>query len=94
MGIVAVVTFGGSCAAATVGDQIATTCASCHGVDPADAGIPAINTMDEQEIIAAIRAYRASKSSSHVMHGVALSLSEDELLAVARAIAARGVTAP
>jgi cytochrome c553 len=96
MWIGALAPFGVSLAAETVGwgDQIAATCASCHGADPGDAGIPAIIGKDEQEIIDAMRAYSASKTPSHVMHAVALSLSEDELLAVARAVAARRPTTP
>ena len=35
-------------------------------------------------------AYRASESPSHVMHAVALSLSDEELASVARYLAAQG----
>jgi len=77
-----------------MGAQIAATCASCHGEAGADAAIPAIIGMGESEIIDAMRAYRSSAAPSHVMHAIALSLSEDELLAVARALAAGGSAAP
>ncbi|MDK1494139.1 cytochrome c4 Flags: Precursor [Sinorhizobium sp. 7-81] len=71
------------------GAQIAATCASCH--HPTDGGqaIPPIATLDEQAIVKAMLAFRASESPSHVMHAVALSLSDDELAATARYLADR-----
>ncbi|APG87949.1 cytochrome c553 (plasmid) [Sinorhizobium americanum CCGM7] len=71
------------------GAQIAATCASCH--DPTGGGqaIPPIAPLDEQAIVKAMLAFRASESPSHVMHAVALSLSEDELAATARYLADR-----
>ncbi|MEY9102401.1 c-type cytochrome [Sinorhizobium fredii] len=80
---------GGSVAAdASHGAQIAAACASCH--DPSGRGhaIPPITSLDEQTIIKFMHNYRASESSSHVMHAVALSLSEEEIGAVARHLAA------
>jgi cytochrome c553 len=73
-----------------LGTQIAATCASCHGEAGVEAAIPAIIGMGESQIIDKMRAYRASESPSHVMHAIALSLNEDELLAVARALAVGG----
>ena len=66
------------------GSRIAATCASCH--DPAGRaqGIPPIVTLDEQAIVKRMLAYRASESPSHVVHAVALSLSDEEVRAVAR----------
>jgi cytochrome subunit of sulfide dehydrogenase len=66
------------------GSRIAATCASCH--DPAGRvlGIPPIVTLDEQAIVKRMLDYRASESPSHVMHAVALSLSDEEVKAVAR----------
>ncbi|MCA1368675.1 c-type cytochrome [Bradyrhizobium sp. BRP14] len=71
------------------GAQIAATCASCH--DPTGGGqsIPPIAALDEQAIVKAMLAFRASESPSLVMHAVALSLSDDELAATARYLAER-----
>ncbi|AFL54183.1 sulfide dehydrogenase cytochrome subunit [Sinorhizobium fredii] len=71
------------------GAQIAATCASCH--DPTGGGqaIPPIAALDEQAIVKAMLAFRASESPSLVMHAVALSLSDDELAATARYLADR-----
>ncbi|AIM01700.1 c-type cytochrome [Sinorhizobium meliloti] len=71
------------------GAQIAATCASCH--DPTGGGlaIPPIAALDERAIVKAMLAFRASESPSHVMHAVALSLSDDELAATARYLADR-----
>ena len=72
------------------GAQLAATCASCHGVDGSDTGIPAIMGLDEQKIIAAMLAYRASDRPNHIMHAIALSLSDEEIASVARYLAAQG----
>ena len=69
------------------GAQLAATCASCHGLDGSDKGIPAIMGLDEQKIIAAMLAYKASERPNHVMHAIALSLSDEELASVARYLA-------
>jgi cytochrome subunit of sulfide dehydrogenase len=70
------------------GAQLAATCASCHGPNGSDKGIPAIMGLDEQRIIAAMLAYRQSERPNHVMHAVAISLSDEELASVARYLAA------
>jgi cytochrome c553 len=70
------------------GAQLAATCASCHGPNGSDQGIPAIMGLDEQRIIAAMLAYRQSERPNHVMHAVAISLSDEELASVARYLAA------
>ncbi len=69
------------------GAQLAATCASCHSLKGSDAGIPIIAGLDEQRIIDAMLAYRASEAPRHVMHAIALSLSDEELANVARYLA-------
>jgi cytochrome c553 len=71
------------------GAQLAATCASCHGLNGGDKGIPAIMGLDEQRITDAMLAYKASERPNHVMHAVALSLSDEELASVARYLAGR-----
>ncbi|SDA99752.1 c-type cytochrome [Sinorhizobium sp. NFACC03] len=81
---------GGAIAAdASQGAQIAATCASCH--DPGGRGhaIPPVTSLDEQTIIRLMHNYRSSEGVSPVMHAVALSLSEEELVAVARHLASK-----
>lgn len=81
----------GAQAAAAAGDdqgrQIAAACASCHGLPGSDQGIPSIAGLDEQKIIGAMQAYRVSEAPSHVMHAVALSLTEEEVATVAHYLA-------
>ncbi len=79
----------GALADTSQGAQLAATCASCHAPDGSDKGIPAIIGLDEQRIITAMLAYRASERPNHVMHAVALSLSDEELASVARYLAGR-----
>ena len=55
-----------------------------------DQGIPAIAGLDEQAIMRAMQAFRASEAPSHVMHAVALSLTDEELASVAHYLAAHG----
>ena len=73
-----------------MGAQLAAACASCHGPDDSDRGIPVIVGLDAQKIVDAVVAYRASETPSHVMHAVALSLSDEELASVAAYLAAHG----
>jgi cytochrome c553 len=72
------------------GAQLAATCASCHSLSGSDEGIPVIAGIEEQRIIEAMHAYRASETPSHVMHAVALSLTDEELASVAAYLAALG----
>lgn len=76
-----------SAADTSKGAQLAATCASCHGPDGSAEGIPALAGRDEQAIITAMTAYKASERPSHVMHAIALALSEEELASVARHLA-------
>lgn len=78
---------GASAAGTSQGAQLAASCASCHDPSGGDKGIPAIAGLDEQRIIAAMLAYKASESPSHVMHAVALSFSDEELASLARYVA-------
>ena len=71
------------------GAQLAAACASCHGPSGSDTGIPAIVGLGEQKIVAAMLAYRASDRPNHIMHAIALSLSDEEIASVARYLAAR-----
>lgn len=71
------------------GAQLAAACTSCHSLNRVDEGIPIIAGLDEQRTIDAMQAYRASETPSHVMHAVALSLSDEELASVARYLAAQ-----
>jgi len=79
----------GAAADTSQGAQLAAGCASCHGVDGSDTGIPAIMGLDEQKIIAAMLAYRASDRPNHIMHAIALSLGDEEIASVARYLAAQ-----
>jgi sulfide dehydrogenase cytochrome subunit len=76
------------------GRQLAAMCASCHRPDGGDNGIPPIVGVDEKKLAAALLAYRASASPSHIMHAVALSLSDEEIASVARYLAEQGKYRP
>jgi cytochrome c553 len=67
------------------GRQLAAMCASCHRLD---AGV--LVGIRAEKLEAALLAYRASESPSHIMHAVALSLSDEEIASVARYLAERG----
>jgi cytochrome c553 len=66
------------------GAQIAATCAACHTSVGDGQGIASIVGLDAEKISRAILAYKVSERPSHVMHAIALSLSEEELASVAR----------
>jgi cytochrome c553 len=81
----------GAPAAGVAGDdqgiQIAAACASCHDLSASEQGIPPVAGLDEQTIVRAIQAYRASERPNHVMHAVALSLTDEEVASVAHYLA-------
>jgi cytochrome c553 len=72
------------------GVQIAATCSSCHGQAEGKQAIPTVAGLDEQTIVRAMKAFRASEEPSHVMHAVALSLTDEELASVAHYLATHG----
>ncbi len=80
----------GAAVGADQGAQLAATCASCHRLDGHDKGIPPIIGLGEERLTSAMLAYRASQSPSHIMHAIALSLSDEEIASVARYLAAQG----
>ena len=81
-------------AGADQGAQLAATCAACHRLDGAAAGIPNIIGLGEEKLTGALLAYRVSESPNHIMHAIALSLTDEEIAKVARYVAAQGKQAP
>lgn len=81
-------------AATDQGHRLAAMCASCHRLDGGDKGIPTIVGVDAKKLAAALLAYRASESPSHIMHAVALSLSDEEIASVAGYLAKQGNSQP
>jgi sulfide dehydrogenase cytochrome subunit len=69
------------------GAELAATCAACHGPAGTTQGIPSLAGLDESRIIDAMAAYKASERPNHIMHAVALSLSDEELKRLARYLA-------
>ena len=72
------------------GGQIAAVCASCHRLDGGDRSIPSIIGLGEDRLTRAMLAYRLGERPSHIMQAIALSLSDEEIAAVARFLAAQG----
>ena len=72
------------------GGQIAAVCASCHRLNGGDRFIPSIVGLGEDRLTRAMLAYRLGERSSHIMRAIALSLSDEEIAAVARFLAAQG----
>jgi cytochrome c553 len=72
------------------GRRVAAMCASCHRLDGGDKVIPSIVGVGEKKLAAALFAYRTSESPSHIMHAVALSLSDEEITSVAGYLAEQG----
>ena len=72
------------------GARLAAICASCHDADGKNHGVPPIAGLDAKKITEAMARYRASEEPSMVMHAIALSLTEEEVVSVARYLANRG----
>ncbi|WP_247780356.1 c-type cytochrome [Bradyrhizobium sp. 170] len=70
------------------GAQLAAMCASCHRLDGGDGGIPTILGMSPEMLARAMLAYRSRERPSHIMRAIALSLSDEEIVIVARYLAA------
>jgi cytochrome c553 len=71
------------------GAQLAATCTSCHRPNGGDRSIPSIVGLSEDRLMRAMLAFRASERPNHIMHAVALSLSDEEIASVARFLSAR-----
>jgi cytochrome c553 len=71
------------------GAQLVALCTSCHRPDGSAAGIPPIVGLSEDRLTRAMFAYRANERPNHIMHAIALSLSDEEIASVARFLAAR-----
>jgi cytochrome c553 len=93
-GLALLVSQSGTAAGPDQGAQLAAICASCHRLDGGGAGVPSIIGLGEERLTSALLAYRASESPNHIMHAIALSLSDEEIASVARYIAARGSNPP
>lgn len=89
-GLVLLVSQSGAAAGPDQGAQLAAICASCHRLDGGGTGIPSIIGLGEERLTNALLAYRASESPNHIMHVIALSLSDEEIASVARYVAAQG----
>ena len=71
------------------GAELAATCAACHGTKGSNQGIPPLAGQTAEEIIAAMAAYRSNERPNHIMHVIALSISDEELASVAHYLAQR-----
>ena len=64
-------------------------CASCHRLDGQDKGIPSIIGLDENKLAGMLAEFKSDKRKSQIMRVVALSLSDEEIAAVAHYLATR-----
>ena len=76
------------------GAQVAATCAACHRLDGGVNGIPSIVGIEAGRLVGMMQAFKVDEGSNHVMHAVALSLSDDEIAAVAQHLATLGRASP
>lgn len=72
------------------GSQLAATCASCHRLDGHGKGIPSIVGLEVEKLAGMMQAFKSDERSSHIMRAVSLSLSNDEIAALAHYLAAQG----
>jgi cytochrome subunit of sulfide dehydrogenase len=71
------------------GAQLAAVCASCHRLDGGDHGIPSIVGLDEATLVAEMTAFKSGERTSQIMRVMSLSLTADDVRAVARYLAAQ-----
>lgn len=73
-----------------LGARVATLCSSCHLLDGRHTGIPPIIIWEAEELVDKMVAFRANERANRAMRAVSLSLSDDEISAVADHLAALG----
>lgn len=71
------------------GQQIAATCASCHHPEGTAAGIPSLAGASEAAITSTLLAFKSGKRKGMIMESVGRSLSDADIAAVARYLAAQ-----
>ena len=71
------------------GAQLAAICASCHRLDGHDKGIPSIVGLNLKEFVDVMAAFKSGQRSNQIMHAIALSLSDGEIVALAAYLAAQ-----
>jgi cytochrome subunit of sulfide dehydrogenase len=76
------------------GAQLAAVCASCHRLDGRDHGIPSIIGLDEATLVAKMAAFKSGERTSQIMRVMSLSLTAEDLSAVARYLAAQRKDTP
>jgi cytochrome c553 len=74
-------------AAADRGLQLAAVCAACHRLDRPDVGIPSGTGLDEDSLVRVLRAYRSGERQSQIMHAVARSLGDEDIVIVSHYLA-------
>jgi cytochrome c553 len=89
-GVLLLFTPQGSAADNDQATQLAATCASCHRVDGRDVGIPPITGLSEEKLRGVMQAFKSGERPGHIMHAIALSLSDEEMTIIAHYLAARG----
>jgi cytochrome c553 len=72
------------------GSFLAGLCAACHQSEAPDPAFPSIVGMDEARFRSLMQDYRSGARDDAVMQAVAISLSDEEIAALARYMAARG----
>ena len=81
--VVAAAGSGVRAADAELGAHLAAQCVTCHRPTGAAAGIPSIHGRQAENFIAAMNAYRSKQRENQVMRGIAASLSDEEIAALA-----------
>ena len=73
----------GFAADATYGAYLAAECVACHRADTAAAAIPSLQFRPYDDLVAALREYRAGIRDSPAMQSVARALGDTEIEALA-----------
>jgi sulfide dehydrogenase cytochrome subunit len=75
---------------ASHGQALAYACAACHGPDGRSQGaIPAIHNLPSEDLMAALKAFRANARPSTVMNRIAKGLDDADISALAAYFASR-----
>ena len=71
------------------GAQLAATCAACHLLDDRGAATPSIVGIEADRLAQIMHAFKSGERRNHLMTAVSNSLSDQEIVAIARYLAAR-----
>lgn len=78
---------GSAMARESSGAQLASICAACHRLEGHDLGLPPIVGLPPNDLVSAMWVFKSDERSNRIMHAVSVSLSDEDIAAIASYLA-------